>query len=345
MPLLSWITCHKTLTSRPHFNVLDIVQGMNMIIINAFTITDFNQEIISLFPASWHDVILLLLPKYWQEWILPIMGIPFFLIFLIEWYYQKKQGHDDGFGWQRALTNFSLGGSYLLIDILMQSIFILPVCLWLYQFRFFTIEVTWLTALPIFVAVEFCYYWFHRASHRINWFWSAHVVHHSDNQMNLSTAMRQSLLYSVTGWWLFFTPLMLLGVHPVWVFFFYALDLIYQYFIHTETIDKCPKWVEFIFDTPSNHRAHHGTNPEYIDKNYGGVLIIFDRLFGTYVQEDKIHHPVHYGAVNEKTTDNLFTILFSVFIRMFRQSFQAKGIKNKLKPFYLPPDKLPHDSP
>lgn len=163
-----------------------------------------------------------------------------FLLFLAEWFYQARRGDSSAFHWRRAATNFSLGGSYLGFELIVQALIVLPICLWLYQYRLFTIEVTWLSAIPIFIAVEFSYYWFHRSSHRVNWFWSAHVVHHSDDQMNLSTAMRQSLLYSVTGWWLFFVPLMLLGVHPVWVFFFYAIDLIYQFFIHTETVGKLP---------------------------------------------------------------------------------------------------------
>ena len=235
------------------------------------------------------------------------------------------------------MTNFSLGGSYLGFELMVQALIVLPICLWLYQYRLFTIEVTLLTAIPIFVAVEFSYYWFHRASHRMNWFWSAHVVHHSDDKMNLSTAMRQSLLSSVTGWWLFFVPLMILGVHPVWVFFFYALDLIYQFFIHTETVGKFPKWVEYIFDTPSNHRAHHGTNSEYIDQNYGGVLIIFDRWFGTYVEEDAVNNPVKYGAVGETSHDNIIGLIFGVFYRMWQRFFRANGIKKKIKVLLRPP--------
>lgn len=296
-----------------------------------------NQSVLGISPESLHPLLMQILPQHWQEWLLPLMGGPFFLLFLAEWAYQKRHNQAQGFEWRRALTNFSLGGSYLTFELIIQALVVLPICLWLYQFRLFDIEVNWKTALPIFIAVEFCYYWFHRCSHRVNWFWSAHVVHHSDDRMNLSTAMRQSLLYSITGWWLFFTPLMLLGVHPVWVFFFYALDLIYQFFIHTETVGKLPKWVEYIFDTPSNHRAHHGTNPEYIDQNYGGVLIIFDRWFGTYVEEDLENNKVQYGAVGEKSNDNIFQLIFSVFIRMWQQVFSAKGLKNKLKAIVSPP--------
>lgn len=296
-----------------------------------------NDWILTHVPSAWHGWIGAILPSHWQEWLLPLMGLPFFLLFLLEWAYQKRSGKADSFGWRRAVTNFSLGGSYLGFELIIQALLVLPICLWLYQYRLFTIEVTWWTALPIFVAVEFCYYWFHRASHRISWFWSAHVVHHSDDKMNLSTAMRQSLLYSVTGWWLFFTPLMVLGVHPVWVFFFYALDLIYQFFIHTETVGKLPKWAEFIFDTPSNHRAHHGTNEAYIDRNYGGVLIIFDRLFGTYVEEDSVNNPVQYGAVGERSNDHILSLIFSVFVRMWQQAITSKGWSNKLAAFIRPP--------
>ena len=130
---------------------------------------------------------------------------------------------------------------------------------------------------------------------------------------------------------------MLLGVHPVWVFFFYALDLIYQFFIHTETVGKFPKWIEYIFDTPSNHRAHHGTNGVYIDQNYGGVIILFDRWFGTYVQEDPINNPVSYGAVGIASTDNILALIFSVFYQMWQRFFQAKGLKNKLRVLFSPP--------
>lgn len=296
-----------------------------------------NQSILGVAPESWQGFLTSILPHHWQEWLLPLLGVPFLLLFIMEWFYQSRLGRSQNFTIKRALTNFNLGGSYLLFELVIHALVVLPVCLWLYQYRLFTIEVSWLTAIPIFIAVEFSYYWFHRSSHRVTWFWSAHVVHHSDDRMNLSTAMRQSLLYSITGWWLFFVPIMLLGVHPVWVFFFYALNLMYQFFIHTETVGRFPNWIEYIFDTPSNHRAHHGTNGAYIDQNYGGVLIIFDRWFGTYVEEDRINNPVRYGAVGETSNDKMVELIFAVFVRMWKDFFRAKGIKNKLKVLFSPP--------
>lgn len=285
-------------------------------------------------PDNWLSPLLAwLATTYWQEWVLISMGLPFFLLFLVEWALMKRQNRATHFRLKRSVTNFSLGGSYLLFEMAIQMTLVLPFCVWLYRFRIWTIPVTVWTALPIFIGIEFCYYWFHRASHRINWFWTAHVVHHSDDGMNLSTAMRQSLLYSVTGWWLFFVPLMLLGVHPIWVFFFYALNLIYQYFIHTELVDKLPGWAEYIFDTPSNHRAHHGSNAQYIDKNYGGVLIIFDRWFGTYVREDE---PVTYGAVGHQASDNLVKLIFGQFVAMWQAVWHYKS----LKPLWVSPERF-----
>lgn len=272
-------------------------------------------------------------PDWWRDWILFLVGPLFVGIYLLEWILAKKAGKAQHFTLQRAITNFTLGGSYLIFETIAKFIFIVPVCMWIYSHRLWTIDVNWMTALPIFVGVEFCYYWFHRASHRVRWFWSAHVVHHSDEAMNLSTAMRQSLLYSITGWWIFFTPMMFIGVHPAWVFFFYAVNLIYQFFIHTESVGKFPKWVEFIFDTPSNHRAHHGRNPQYIDMNYGGVLIIFDRLFGTYVEEKEA---VDYGVLPPQPTLNPISLIFKEFVDMWRDVLQEKSLKG-LQHLFLPP--------
>lgn len=271
----------------------------------------------------------------WRDWFLPAMAPVFVLAYLFEWWWMRQRQRDASFTRTRALTNIGLGASYMVFETFAKLLISAPVAFWVYEHRLFSIPVTWLTALPIFIAVEFCYYWFHRASHRTRWFWSAHVVHHTDMGMNMTTAMRQSLLYSITGWWLFFLPLVWLGVHPAWVYFFYAVDLAYQYFIHTEAIGKLPKWVEFIFDTPSNHRAHHGRNPEYIDRNYGGVLIVFDRLFGTYVQEDA---PVDYGIVHQVDSRNILTLNFHEFIAMWRDVARPGSLSSRLKHLWKPPE-------
>ena len=116
-----------------------------------------NQSILAISPESWQSTLASILPTHWQEWLIPLAGGPFFLLFLAEWFYQSKRGKSDSFSWRRTMTNFSLGGSYLGFELVVHALIVLPICLWLYQYRLFTIEVTWLTAIPIFVAVEFSY--------------------------------------------------------------------------------------------------------------------------------------------------------------------------------------------
>ena len=276
----------------------------------------------------------------WKQVVLMAATPIFIVAFIVELYVRKAKGPGhrmwSQFEWREILTNLGLGGSYQVFELLLHIAITGAVINWIYQFRVFDIPVNAWTVVPLFVLMEFCYYWFHRASHRIRWFWSAHVVHHSSETMNMTTAMRQSLLYSVTGWWLFFMPMVLLGVHPGVVFTLYAVNLFYQYFIHTEAIGKLHPWLEFWFNTPSAHRVHHGRNPEYIDRNYGGVLIIFDRMFGTYTEEQD-DNPVEYGIVDQIHSHNIITLNFHEFNDMWRDVFAADTVKDWIKQLVLPP--------
>lgn len=281
----------------------------------------------------------------WMQVILIGMTPIFLIAFAIEWHLRRKNGPKhrmwSQFDWREIFTNLGLGGSYQIFEVVMHVLINGALISWFYSQRLFDIPVNGWTILPIFVGVEFCYYWFHRCSHKLRWFWSAHVVHHSSETMNMTTAMRQSLLYSITGWWLFFMPLVVLGVHPTVVFVLYACNLSYQFFVHTEAVGKLHPCLEFWLDTPSNHRVHHGRNLDYIDQNYGGVLIIFDRLFGTYVEEQR-DNPVEYGIVNQIHSRNILTLNFHEFNAMWRDAFRAGGL---LKGFVLllsPPN--PHQA-
>jgi len=152
---------------------------------------------------------------------------------------------------------------------------------------------TWWAWTILLFADDFFSYWFHRFSHEIRFFWNFHVVHHSSNQYNLSVAVRQSW-FSGIAHWIFYLPLALFGF-PLWSFvFMHGLNLIYQFWIHTKTIKKMPAWFEYIFNTPSHHRVHHGMNDEYLDKNYAGIFIFFDRMFGSFVEEKA---EVRYGII------------------------------------------------
>ena len=275
----------------------------------------------------------------WKQVVLTLMTPLFLLGFVVEWLAMRRRGSLGQFQWKDILANLSLGAAYQVFELGAYALVTGVAALWFYSHRLWTIPANAWTILPIFVGVEFCYYWFHRTSHRVRWFWSAHVVHHSGERMNMTTAMRQSLLYSVTGWWLFFMPLVLLGVHPAVVFFLYACDLAYQFFIHTESVGRLPAWVEFVFDTPSNHRVHHGRNPQYIDKNYGGVLIVFDRLFGTFEQEGET---VDYGIVRQVRSYNLLTLNFHEFLDMWKAVLQPGPLVQRLKHLWAPPEWVRH---
>jgi sterol desaturase/sphingolipid hydroxylase (fatty acid hydroxylase superfamily) len=192
------------------------------------------------------------------------------------------------------------------------------------------------SGLALMLGMEFSYYWFHRVSHRVRWFWCAHVVHHSGEHMNMTTAMRQSLTYSLNfSTVIFWVPLMLIGFPPSAVMFALALNLAYQFFIHTESMDKWPAWAEFLLNTPSHHRAHHGRNDQYIDKNYGGILIIWDRLFGTFEPEVE---KVEYGVVRPIDSHNLITLNFHEWKEMFKDVLQPGPLSLRLKHLWKGPE-------
>jgi alkylglycerol monooxygenase len=147
---------------------------------------------------------------------------------------------------------------------------------------------------------DFLFYWAHRWGHEINLFWAAHSVHHQSQDYNLSVALRQSWLHSLMSFFIFL-PIPFLGISPEVFFPTLAISSLYQFWIHTEAIHKMPRWFEYIFNTPAHHRVHHAVNPEYIDRNHGATLIIWDRLFGTFAEETK--HP-SYGVTKPIETWN-----------------------------------------
>lgn len=271
----------------------------------------------------------------WKQVLLIGMSPVFVLTFMLEFAVEKRRGRASKFHWKEIVANLALGGSYQIMEALAWIAVTGGIFAWAYQHRLFTIPVNGWTVLPIFVLVEFCYYWFHRCSHRVRWWWAAHVPHHSGETMNFTTAMRQSVLNVFVGTFIFYLPPVLLGVPPAVVMFMLAVDLSYQYFVHTETIGKLPTWYEYLFDTPSNHRVHHGRNPQYIDKNYGGVLIVFDRLFGTYQEEVE---PVDYGIPQQIRSYNFLVLNFHEFVDLLRDVFSPGPWRQRLRHLWMPPD-------
>jgi sterol desaturase/sphingolipid hydroxylase (fatty acid hydroxylase superfamily) len=155
----------------------------------------------------------------------------------------------------------------------------------------------------VFVLEDCRYYWWHRISHRSRWFWASHVVHHSSQHYNLSVNLRQSWTSQFSGLTLLNVPLAWLGFNPAAVGLAFSINLLYQFWIHTEAVDRMPGWFEALLNTPSHHRVHHASNPRYLDANYAGVFMIWDRVFGTFVAEDR-QEPARYGLVKNLTTFN-----------------------------------------
>ncbi|KVE23662.1 C-5 sterol desaturase [Burkholderia singularis] len=216
-------------------------------------------------------------------------------------------------------------------------IFVLPLYAYCYtHYRLFTWDGTWLSFAVLFVAQDLLYYVFHRASHRVRWLWAAHVVHHSSERLNFSTAMRQSLMYPIAGMWAFWLPLAFLGFAPQQIVGIVLINLAFQFFVHTQTIGKLG-WLEYVLNTPSIHRAHHARNPRYIDRNYAGVLVIWDRLFGSFVEEDP-RDPPEYGIVEPLRSNNPLVATFAEWRSMAVDAWTADGWRNKLRAIIGPPE-------
>jgi len=237
----------------------------------------------------------------------------------------------ENYTFKDSAASISMGLGNLGIGILVKGI-TLAVFFFFYQFRLFEIPVTiWSWALLFFLE-DFTYYWNHRIAHRSRFFWASHVVHHSSTHYNLSTALRQTWtgpLYTYIFWlWL---PI--LGFHPFMILAQMAISLLYQFWIHTEVIKRMPRWFETIFNTPSHHRVHHATNPIYLDRNHAGILIIWDKLFGTFEPEIDEQDPV-YGLTTNIDTYNPVFIAFHVWRDMIKD-FLQKGISLKDRMAYL----------
>ncbi|GAB1307427.1 sterol desaturase family protein [Urechidicola sp. KH5] len=265
-----------------------------------------------------------------------LYAIPFFAItviiegLLIAKHSTKKYKVKD------ALTSITMGLGNVAVGFL-SKIVVLVLLLYVYNnFRVFTIPTSWWSFLLIFFADDFSYYWSHRLGHRSRFFWASHVVHHSSQEYNLSTALRQTWTGGFFTF-VFYLWMALLGFHPGMILFQMGISLLYQYWIHTELIYKMPKWFEAVFNTPSHHRVHHGSNPLYLDKNHAGILIIWDKLFGTF-QPELEEEKVIYGLTSNINTYNPIKIAFGEWYILFKDVYASKtSLLNRFKYFIKPP--------
>jgi alkylglycerol monooxygenase len=189
-----------------------------------------------------------------------------------------------------------------------------------------------------FIGVDFLYYWFHRMSHEVNAFWAAHVVHHQSEEFNLAVALRQGAFQGSFSW-VFYLPLAWLGFPPLMFLTLSSVNTLYQFWIHTRAIGRLGP-LEWVLNTPSNHRVHHGRNPKYIDRNHGGTLIVWDRLFGTYAREEE--EPV-YGITTPLASWNPVWANLHYWADLWRRARRATRFSDKVRLFLKPPGWNPPD--
>jgi len=249
-----------------------------------------------------------------------LAGPVFFLVMYTERAILIRQGRKDAYDLRESLANIGTGLLYKTGDALFLIVVGSAVYLAVQSIGFqWTSGNSVLDFALLFILVDFTFYWVHRFMHKVRYGWAGHWVHHSSERYNFSTALRQTPVVSFNG-------IMLLAVMPPAIIGFalehaviaLELNLFIQFFVHTETVKRLPRWFEFVFNTPSHHRVHHGSNPKQIDTNFGGVLIIWDRIFGTFVDE-KDAGEIRYGVTNRPaSTLNPVRLVFTEFVSMSR---------------------------
>ncbi len=261
--------------------------------------------------------------------------LPIFLVAISIERFLSKYQHKQIYSSQESLNSL---GIYIVHHLTRVLFAFIPtgMLFFAWQHRLFTMPVDRWWSMPLlFISIEFCYYWYHRAAHQIRWLWATHAVHHSVRYFNLSAAYRLGWTGWLSGNILFFMPLTWLGFHPIAVTIGLSLNLAYQFWIHTELIPKLGI-LEWVLNTPSHHRVHHASNPEYIDRNYGGVLIIFDRLFGTYIEENPARSPI-YGLTHPISSQNPVKIALNEWERLFKDLPISKTWRDRFRVIFGAP--------
>ena len=270
-----------------------------------------------------------------ESWFL-LLSVPFYMILigieilLSNWQHKKFYSLKDTFQ-NVYLTLLNAG-----LDLLLRWVFYISVLTWSYQYHFIKIENAWLYWFSLFILEDLAFYFEHRIDHYCRIFWAVHVTHHSSEEFNLTTGFRSSVLQPVYRF-IYFIPLALMGFHPLDIVFMYSLTQTYGILVHTQYINKMPRWFETIFVSPSHHRVHHASNIIYLDKNMGMCLIIWDKIFGSFQEEIK-EEPVKYGLTKPiENSGNPFNILFHEWKNINRDVKKKIPLTIKLKYLFMPP--------
>ncbi len=240
-----------------------------------------------------------------------------------------------GYDWRESAASTAIAVGNAVLRPL-TALALLPVFGWVYEHRLFDWPLSGIgDFLLLFLAFDLLYYGLHRAHHRVRWLWATHSVHHSTTRFNLSAAYRLGWTDLLSGTWLFLLPLVWLGAPPLAVTAAFALNLLYQLFLHTETVGRLG-WLEWVFNTPSHHRVHHACEPELLDRNFGGVLIVWDRLFGTFAAAED-GRALRYGLGRPEPEHHPLRIALGEWRRLFADLRRAGNLRNALRTALSPP--------
>jgi sterol desaturase/sphingolipid hydroxylase (fatty acid hydroxylase superfamily) len=263
-------------------------------------------------------------------------AIPFFVLFMalemLSMRYLEDDAPNRGYERRDTRTNVYMGLGSLVVNGGARVVALLGYSA-LYVVSPLRIDThQWWTWVYAILAVDLLYYSEHRAAHRVRLLWAAHQAHHNSQRFNLSTAVRQKW----NPWWelLVWVPLPLLGMPPWMIFFTYSINLIYQFWVHTEKVDRLWPPIEFVFNTPSHHRVHHASDAEYLDKNFAGIFIIWDRLFGSFREET--HRPT-YGLTHNVDSYNPFKLQYYMYADIWRDVRRARTWREKFGYAFGPP--------
>jgi len=258
---------------------------------------------------------------------LPAFGLLLLFEFLYGYFKKRNTYHDV----KDTVASLSLGITQVIVSIILAST-LLAIDNLFYKHRLFDFGNTWYELVVLFLLMDFSFYWWHRASHRIRFFWANHVNHHSSKEYNFSTALRQPVFSPILRP-LFYFYIPWLGFNPKSLIIMGSVSLVWGVWSHTKHIGKLG-FLEYFIVTPSAHRVHHGKNPEYIDKNYGGVFVFWDILFGTYEKEV---NPVEYGLTKDIKTYNFFTVIFHEWQAWYKDVVHSKSLREAFNHTFHPP--------
>ncbi len=263
------------------------------------------------------------------------LAIPAFVLLIVAEMLVARVRNRSRYCPRDTLTSLMLGFGSTIAGVLSGGL-VLALAMWVHQFRLFDIGWHWGWFVLAFVLDDLAYYGFHRAAHRVRWFWASHVIHHSSQHYNLSTALRQTWTGFFSLAFIFRLPLFLIGFPPAMVFFVAGLNLVYQFWIHTEAIGRMPRWFEAVMNTPSHHRVHHATNARYLDRNYAGVFIVWDRMFGTF-EGEREDEPPRYGIVHNLPDFSVVRAAFHEWVGIARDVWTAPNWHARLRYLFAPP--------